>query len=144
MKIVNFLWLVENSTQILALWGAVISTLLAILKVTEYWSNRFRIGISFVFRGHPNIGNDVTVQNLSRDSILLDYIEIYQKKGVWPFCKSLLLWSPEDETLNRRIEGKSGVKFNFREMDYFEPKKNSRLYIKLFVAGRRPIMKALR
>ena len=44
---------------IIALWGAILSTVLGLIKIRDAWRNRFKIDISHVFRGDPEIGNDI-------------------------------------------------------------------------------------
>jgi len=41
----------EISKEIIALWGAGLSTLLAFIKVWEVWSSRRRIEVSYSFIG---------------------------------------------------------------------------------------------
>jgi hypothetical protein len=126
-------------TLAFSIWGAGLSTILGLLKIKEYWSSRFQFDISYVWRGHVDYGNDIIVQNLSGKPILLDYMEIfYFKKTGWFKKEKTILWSPEDESLNIKIDSLSGEKFNFSEANYFVVS-GKQIYVRLFFAGKKPI-----
>ena len=54
----------EISKEVLALWGAGLSTALALVKMWELWSSRSRVEVSYAFSGGPD-GNDIIIRNLS-------------------------------------------------------------------------------
>jgi hypothetical protein len=75
---------------ILAYWGAVVSTILAFIKIKDAWNNRFQIDIIAVFRDNADYGHEISIQNLSGKPVLLNDIELfYKNKGFWPFKKIL-------------------------------------------------------
>ncbi len=45
--------------NILAIWGASLSTMLGIIKIWEIWSARRVIEVSYSFNGIPEIGNAI-------------------------------------------------------------------------------------
>jgi len=125
-------------TFALSVWAAVLSTVLSFLKIQEYWINRFKIDISLIYRSHPELGNDISIKNLSSKPILLESMEIYSKKGIWPFSKITYLWTPEDSWLNARIESIDTKVYTFSEADYFSWSRKD-IYVRLHVAGKRII-----
>jgi hypothetical protein len=124
-------------TLVLSLWGAALSTILSILKVMEYWNNRFQIELSPILRGHVEVGHDLSIKNLSSKPVLLEYMELFTKNGKEEKC----IWSPEDSFLNTRIEPHDTKVYNFSEGDYFPWKKD--VYARLFFAGKKPIIKSI-
>ncbi len=129
-------------TLILSLWGAILSTILTILKFFEYWNNRFRININTIFRSEANCGHDISISNLSSKPILLEYMELFTLKGKWFFKKEHNIWSPEDLIINERIEPSNTKLYNFRQGDYFQWN-NKTIYIKLYFIGKKPIIQKI-
>jgi hypothetical protein len=128
---------------ILSAWGAILSSILAFIKIAEALGNRFKIGTDYMFRGDPGSGNEISIQNLSGKPVLLTYIQLFYKKESWfPFQKKYELWSPEDELLNSKIESNSSKTFNFTRGDYFST--NDRIiYARLYFAGDKKIIKRI-
>jgi hypothetical protein len=126
---------------LLSLWGAVISSALALIKIKEALGNRFKIKISYVFRSDPDYGNDISIQNLSGNSVLLDYMELfYKENGLWPFKKTSHIWSPEDELIDSTITSQSSKFFHFAGGDHFTTKGKT-VYVRLYFAGNKKIVK---
>ncbi|WP_156139400.1 hypothetical protein [Aeromonas diversa] len=123
---------------VLSVWGALLSTTLAFLRVKEYWSGRFKIELNYVFRSDPVSGNEISVQNLSGKPVLLNYMDLfYHKKGWWPLIKEdKELWSPEDELINQKIDPHSEKTFCFARGDHF-CHKDKVIYARLYFAGRK-------
>jgi len=122
-------------TFLLSLWGAILSSALAILKLSEYRNNRFRIEVSPVLRGCAVQGHDISIQNISSKPVLLIYMEIFRTKDGEEYC----IWSPEDSLLNARIEPYDCKVYNFSEAEYFTWEKG--VCIRLCFAGKKPIIK---
>ncbi|CAH1546168.1 MULTISPECIES: hypothetical protein [Vibrio] len=127
---------------VLSIWGAVVSTGLAFLKIKEVYNNRFKVGTSYVFRSDAEYGNEISIQNLSNTPILLNYMEVYYRpKGLLSWFEApKQLWSPEDEMLNDRIEPHSGVTFPFAHGDHFTWE-NRKIYVRLYFAGKKAFEK---
>ena len=134
----NIFGLEIEATSFLSIWGSILSTVLAFLKIFEYWKNRFRIEVSPVFRSIPELGNDISINNLSSRPVLLEYMELYVKSDGKEEC----IWSPEDSLINARIEPYDTKVFNFSEADYFGWNKEP-VYIRLYFAGKKEITKFL-
>lgn len=129
-------------TFLLSLWGAVLSTILSVMKLVEYWNNRFQVKISPVLRSDIDMGHDISIQNLSSKPVLLEYMEIFMQKGIWPFRQEQYFWSPEDSLLNARIEPSDAKVYNFSQGDYFSWKSKP-VYVRLYFAGRKSITKKI-
>ncbi|MCU8116142.1 hypothetical protein M2H36_21440 [Vibrio vulnificus] len=129
---------------LLSIWGAVLSTVLAFLKIKEVYNNRFKVGTSHVFRSDEEYGNEISIQNLSSTPILLNYMEVYYRpKGFLSWFKTpKQIWSPEDEILNDRIEPHSGVTFSFIHGDHFTWE-NRKIYVRLYFAGKKAFEKCV-
>lgn len=125
-------------TLLLAIWGSVLSTLLAGFKLFEYWNNRFKIEVAPLFRSVPELGHDISIKNLSPKPILLEYMEFFKKDGE----NIVYLWSPEDSFINVRIEPYDNKLFNFREGDYFGWNTDE-VYIRLSFAGKKEITRKI-
>ncbi|WP_045419311.1 hypothetical protein [Vibrio jasicida] len=132
------------SNEIIALWGAGLSTLLAVVKLWELWIARRRVEISYGFVGDPEIGNDIIIRNLSSTPIIISYWELL-------FCeRNAFGWkiyrneNPAEDTCDLCIASHSSKKINFSGSDYFQWNHKAldgkRLYFKFHIAGkRRPI-----
>ena len=125
-------------TLLLAIWGSVLSTALAGFKIFEYWNNRFKIEVSPLFRGAPELGHDISIKNLSPKPVLLEHMELYRKKG----DEIVNLWSPEDSFINARIEPYGNKVFNFSEGDYFGWNAGE-VYVRLWFAGKKEITRKI-
>lgn len=132
----------ENFNYI-ALWGAVLSTVLALIKMWEFWQTRFRIEIGHGFTGSLEMGNDIHIRNLSSNPAILCYWELFYRDHLWPLKKDTYISSPEADTCDIRIEQHSSKTFNFNGQDHFswnwKAMKGRRIYIRLHFAGRRSI-----
>ena len=129
----------------IAWWGAILSTLLASVKLWELWRDRFRIDIGRNFTSDPNIGNEIFIRNLSSKPVLLSYWELLHGSRIWPFQKFTGFESPSQDVSDIRIEPHSSKTFLFSDADYFSlsPKslKGRKIYMRLYIVGRRPFLK---
>lgn len=131
----------EISKEVFALWGAGLSTLLALIKIWELWSARSRIEVSCGFVSLPEIGNDVIIRNLSEKPIILTYWELLfcERKGLkWVPYKNK---NPAEDTCDICIAAHSSKKLTFSGSDHFEwghkALGGKRLYFNMYIAGRR-------
>ncbi|WP_297529398.1 hypothetical protein [Thiohalobacter sp.] len=136
-----------HDINIIAWWGALLSTFLALVKLWELWNDRFRIDIGYNFTGAPDIGNEIFVRNLSSKPIILSYWELLYGSGKWPFRKLEEIESPGPDACDIRIDPHSSKTFTFAEENYFDwglkTLKGRKIYMRLYVAGRRPVVKKL-
>jgi len=125
-------------SMILSIWAAALSTILAAIKIWESWSSRFKIEVSSILRSRVDMGNDVSITNVSSRPVLLEYMEVYSVKNKKRQC----IYSPEDSWLNVRIEPQSTKVYNFSEGEYFSSGR-SPVYIRLHFAGKKPLTKRI-
>ncbi|MGF6637280.1 hypothetical protein OKW39_004496 [Paraburkholderia sp. MM6662-R1] len=135
----------EKLSVILGAWGAVLSTLLAGIKLWEIWRDRHRIEIGYNFTTDESIGNSISIRNLSGRAFILSYWELLYGTGCWPVRKFTELRSPDFDVRDTRIEPYSTYTLCFCDQDYFgsSPKslKGRKIYIRMHVAGRRPMVR---
>jgi hypothetical protein len=134
----------EMSTYI-GLWGAVVSTLLALVRFWEFWQNRFRIDVSYNFTNSETEGNKIFIRNLSGNPLILSYWELLYLSGRWPRRTLELVEYPEHDAGDCRIEPYSTHALGFYEGHHFEwghkALNGRKIYIRLHIAGRKPILK---
>ncbi|WP_067987333.1 hypothetical protein [Neptuniibacter pectenicola] len=132
----------DSGVNYIAWWGAILSTLLACIKVWEIWSNRFRLDIGHNFTSDPIQGNDILIRNLSSKPIILEYWELHYCSRWWLLRKFEEFESPGPDACDSRIEAHSSKTLSFREQYHFswsdKALKGRSIYIKIYIAGRKP------
>ena len=135
----------DPSIDFIAWWGAGLSTLLALVKLGELWRDRFRIDVGRGLTSDPGMGNDIHIRNLSGKPIILAYWDLFYRPHLWPLRKDSYIKSPEDDAHDIQIGPHSSMTLHFIGMDHFDwgwkAMKGRRIYIRLHIAGRRPILK---
>ena len=135
----------EQGFNYIAWWGAGLSTLLAVVKLWELWRDRFRLDIGCKMTGSPDIGNEIHIRNLSGKPIILSYWELFYRPHSWPLKNDTSIASPGPDACDLKIEPHSSKTFIFREMEHFDwgwkAMKGRRIYMRLYIAGRRPVVK---
>ena len=135
----------ESGAALIAWWGAGLSTLLAVVKLLELWRERFRVDVSHNFTTSETIGNEILVRNLSNRPVILTYWELLYCSGRWPRRSFESFESADFDSGDRRLEPYATHTLHFAEADYFswghKALNGRRIYIRLHVAGRRPILK---
>ncbi len=132
----------DSTINYISLWGAGLSTLLAFVKLWEIWRDRFQIDINGSFTNQLGAKNKIHIRNLSGKPIILTYWEIFFRYRFWSFKKDDYITSPEDNAFDMNINSYSSKTLNLMESDYFNwDQKGKHIYIKLHIAGRRPITK---
>ena len=123
----------------------ILSSVLAILRFWEFWRDRFQIDISYNFVGDPEIGNQILIRNLSGRPIILAYWELQWRRRWLPFQSVVTRMTPEHDIRDARIDPQSTYTLHFSGADYFDwgvrALKGKTIYIRLHVAGRRPILR---
>ena len=129
----------------LGAWGAVLSTLLAGVKIWEIWRDRHRVEIGYNFTSSESVGNSIVIRNLSGRAFLLSYWELLYGTGFWPFKKFEEFRSQDFDMSDTKIEAYSTHTLSFCDMHYFGSNpttlKGRKIYIRMHVAGRTPMLK---
>ncbi len=115
----------------------------AIIKLYEMWRDRFRIEISYNFRSLPDIGNDITIRNLSPKSITLTHWSLIYVSGKWPTRHYTPMASPEYDFNDIEIKANSSHTLTFSDISHFDwgatSLRGRRIFIRIYTAGRKPI-----
>ena len=69
--------------DLLSIWGAGLSTLLAGVKLGELWRNHFRVETSYNLTGLPEEGHEIYIRNLNNRPITLEHWELEWRHGKW-------------------------------------------------------------
>ena len=133
-------------TQILAVWGALLSTFLAGVKFWELWNNRLKVDISALWTGSEDIGHSITIRNLSSFPVILIGWELFYRQQKFfipqdePIEKSDFDWS--DVTINPV----SVFSLDFNGQDYFSTRntlEGNSIYIKLYFSMHKVIVRQI-
>ena len=127
-------------TEYIAWWGAILSTLLAAVKLWELWSNRFRLEIGYFFTGLPEEGNEIRIRNLGPKPIIVTYWELLETKGVWPFRKMSTVEHPEFDAGDFHIEPHGSKVLKLFKERYFDWGGGKKFSIRLHIAGRGSVL----
>jgi len=137
----------EISKELIAIWGAGLSSLLAVIKIWGIWSSRGRIEVAYGFTGDVETGNDVIIRNLSEKPVIIIYWELLfcEKQGFkWLAYRNE---NPAEYTSDIYLAGHSSKTINFSGCDYFEwgnkAFSGKRLYFNVYLAGKRKPVKYL-
>ena len=129
----------------LAWWGAGLSTLLAVVKLWELWSDRFRVDVGYNFTGSLDVGNEIFIRNLTGAPIILSYWELLWLSGRWPCRTESTLTSPQEDARDIRIDAHSSLTLTFKNEEHFDwgvkALEGRRIYVRLWIAGRRPVLR---
>ena len=135
----------ESGSELIAWWGAGLSTLLAIVKLLEFWRDRFRLEVSCNLTGSESIGNEILIRNLSNRPIIITYWELLYCSGRWPQRTFEPLESADFDSSDRRLEPYATDTLRFADANYFswgqKVLNGRRVFILLHIAGRKPILK---
>jgi hypothetical protein len=135
----------ESPAVLVAWWGAGLSTLLAGIKIWEIWRDRFQLDVSHNLTSSESIGNTIFIRNLSGRPVILGYWELLYCSGHWPNRKFQAFEQPEHDAGDNRIEPYSTSELHFADEHHFDWGHRSlngrRIYIRLHIAGRRPVLR---
>jgi uncharacterized membrane protein len=123
--------------DIIAVYGAVLSTILAILKVHELYLHRFRLIVEYSFTGSAEVGNEIAIYNPSKNPVTINSFELqfFDKKAFW-WVKSRTDSYPSAEGFcNIKIEPQSRYDMSFTESEHFDWGKQ-KICILFRIAGR--------
>ena len=134
-------------TQALALWGALLSTLLVIVTFVDFWRRRFRISTTYAFADITR-GNQILVTNLSGQPTTLVGWELLWLSRRWPRPKqSRAPISPGADTSCVVIKPGESYCLWFEGADYFDwgvnALKDDAIYLRVHFAGRRPRLRRI-
>lgn len=135
----------DSGVSYITWYGAILSTILAFLKIWDIWANRFRVDIGYDFASQPSQGHVIFIRNLSSKPIILQYWELHLCSNWWPFRKFEYFESPSLDIGDDKIEPYSSKKMSFKDQNYFRLSddviRGRKIYIKIYIVGRKPFYK---
>jgi len=127
-----------TATTILAIWGAVLSTALAVVKLWEIYRDRFRISSSINFDGTGENRTVVSIYNHHKDTIIITALDLFWTTNL---KKEELAYHPEigfEQGCNLTIPAHEVKPLVFKEMYYFGCRQDKgNLYMRVHIAGRK-------
>lgn len=136
----------ELISLLLALWGAGLSTILTFIKFYEVRKNLFRLEVTYNFRSIPHLGHDITILNMSaKYPVVIIYWELYTQSECW-FKKNRYVFESAEDECQIKIDPYHTKTLNFIDENYFdlnksEILKNKKIFIKLYITGRKSVQK---
>lgn len=133
--------------DLMAVWGGLLSTGLAGIKVFEWWRDRDRLDISFGSSTSVEHGNQIQIRNLSSRPIIITHWELFlafDSKGKRD-CEFVDSADYDDGDLT--ISAHASTQWNFCEARYFSTSgkhlRGRSIYLRLCIAGRKDLTKKL-
>jgi len=130
---------------IIAIWGGVVSTILAIIQIRGFWKDRFKLNISLGLNCPDFKQNLITITNLFSRPITISNFELFWSKNINDADDFKRLSTGFEQDCCITIPAHSPRKLVFDDEYYFSVSPNKgRLYLKLSILGRKkPILKSL-
>ena len=75
---------ISNTAFYLGLWGASLSTLMAVLKIFELWKSRIKVDVTYQFTSSEEIGSKIIISNLTPRPIGITYWKLVWVKWKFP------------------------------------------------------------
>jgi hypothetical protein len=129
--------------DLMAVWGGLLSTVLAGIKVFEWWRDRDRLDISFGSTSSVEHGNQIQIRNLSIRPIIIKHWELFfafDSKGIRDYE---LVESAEYDDSDLTIAAHASKQWNFCEARYFSTSEKQlrgrSIYLRLSIAGRKDL-----
>ena len=132
----------ETISIVLAIWGAILSTGLAGIKILEVWRERLRLSTSYSFSS-PDYGkrNEIIIENPSKTPVMICYWELLWQRRRLLKLETVNGRFPQKGYCNITIGAHARHTLEFTEQEYFDwgraAVKMGKLYLKLHIAGRR-------
>ena len=131
-------------TQVLALWGALLSTFLAGVKFWELWDKRLKINVSAVWTGSEEVGHTIRIRNLSSFSVILTGWEVFYRQPHFFTSQEELIEDSGFDWNDITIKSASTFPLEFKDEHHFSTHKRKNIYIKLHFAGYRTITRLIK
>lgn len=133
----------DQYTFMLALWGTLVSTFLASIKIWEISRERLRLTTSYSFSTSPEHGNQVMIQNTSKTPALITYWELMwaNRHFGWTFFDRMAAAYSEMGHCNIIVAAHSIYTLEFFGAEHFKTQDKIEghtveLYLRVYLAGR--------
>ncbi|MBN8190345.1 hypothetical protein JF540_27210 [Salipiger thiooxidans] len=125
---------------IIAVWGAVLSTVLGSIKIWEVYKSRPQISVSYSVTSGPEHENEIFVENTSATPLMITYweLELRERKFLRRSVKNGRY--PDGGYYHVTIGAFGRHTLKFGDEEWFSTsgmKKRQKWYLKLHIAGRR-------
>lgn len=130
-----------TTSDYIAMYAAVVSTVVLFIQITEKIKNHYRIEVSLNTDDARYESNKLNIKNLSGKPIMVECLELEWRKGFWPFKKTQKIHIEDNYFFeNIVINSHDNKIISFNEENYFNAdklwKEGKELYIKLQLAGK--------
>jgi|SRR5882724_5306187 len=127
-------------TIVLAVWAAVLSTVLAAIKIWETWSSRQRISVGYGVDFTGEQGSSIVIQNPSGTPLLINYwiLLVMRRNGLRWHSVDCRIINAGDYYVTIGAHDHHTLHFKGKESFAWIPKDNgkARVVLELSVAGR--------
>lgn len=139
---------VVGGADAVAIWGAVVATGLAVLRLVEFVRDRSpQLRVSTIWRGDPEAGNDVLIINAGKTPLCVYRFSLVWAEPRWFRMPKVMEteFDLEDDFSKIEVAPFSSHRLHFNEGDHFSNKAPQRLggctlYIQAWIVGRnRPV-----
>jgi hypothetical protein len=131
----------------IALWGALLSTVLAAIKIVEWWRDRDRLEIDFASTTDESFGNFIVIRNLCDRPIIITHWELFFSHDCRGKRAYDLIESADFDSGDQTVCANTSIQWSFCEAHYFSTSDTAlqgrSIYLKLCIAGRRPVTRKL-
>jgi hypothetical protein len=131
----------------IAIWGALLSTVLAAIKIAEWWRDRIQLDISFTCTTSEYEGNSIVIRNLYSMPIIITYWEIFLAKNLWDKSDNEPIESADFDAGDQVVAAHASVHWNYSEARFFSTSekvlKGRSIFLKLYIAGRKSVVRKL-
>jgi hypothetical protein len=130
---VSFEW---TPTGLAAVWGAILSTALGVIRVIEYLSTRAKLELSPILRSDEELGHDILIKNNSTVPVTIHYMDVVRANKAYDESSMLHLVHFDDNHILFKIEPRGAHSVTFSENEYF-PTKKGPIFLRLWIVGRK-------
>ncbi|MNY19929.1 hypothetical protein [Aeromonas media] len=130
-----------TNSDYIAIYAAVISTVVLLMQIAEKIKSYYRIEVSLNTDNARYESNKINIKNLSGKPIMVEHLELEWRKWFWPFKKiEKILIEDNNFFENIIVQSHCNKLLKFEEENYFntnkKPKEGYNLYIKLHISGK--------
>lgn len=126
---------------IIAVWGAVLSTVLGSIKIWEVYQSRPQVSVSYLVTSDPEHGNEIFVENTSATPLMITYWELELRERRFLRHSVVNGRYPDGGYYHTTVEAFGRHMLRFGDGEWFSTsdlkKKRQAWYLKLHIAGRR-------
>ncbi|MFZ3084944.1 hypothetical protein [Rhodoferax ferrireducens] len=131
----------------IALWGALLSTVLAVIKIMDWWRDRDRLEIDFSSTSDESVGNSIIIRNLYAKPIIITHWELFFAHNRRELRECELIESADFDFHDQTVGANASIVWRFCDAHYFSTSDKvlhgRSIYLKLCIAGRQKVTRKL-